>query len=99
MVDLFGNVEPGAYAPGELFGGTPSTAQAVGELRERMHQAERVARLRPDDAQLQRRAASARRDYLQARDYARSITAAELAAERAATPAEPAPTDNAELAL
>lgn len=85
MVDLFGHTDPGAYIPGDLFAGAPySYAGALADLRETATQAEKAARLRPEDEALQRRAAAARRDYLQARDYAQRISAEELSAESAA---------------
>lgn len=89
MTDLFGNADPGAYIPGDLFEGAPrSTVAAVADLRETWQRAERASQLRPDDEHLARRAAQARRDWLQVRDYARSMSAAEVAADRAASGAE-----------
>jgi hypothetical protein len=99
MPDLFGTADPGESIPGDLFEGTnQGMREALAQLREKAHQAETAARLRPDDPDLQRRAARTRHEYLQLRDHARNITAEELAAERmAAGDGAALPTDNREL--
>jgi hypothetical protein len=99
VTDLFGTADPGESIPGDLFEGmNQGMREALAQLREKAHAAERAARLRPDDRDLQRRAARTRREYLQLRDHARNITAEELAAERiAAGDSVPLPADNREL--
>jgi hypothetical protein len=98
MTDLFGNADPGESIPGDLFEGmNQGMREALAQLREKAHAAETAARLRPDDRDLQRRAARTRREYLQLRDHARAISVEELAAERASEDADRLPADNAEL--
>jgi hypothetical protein len=99
MTDLFGVQEPERVQLGELFEDVPQgLRQALAELREASARAEVSSRLRPRDRRLQQRAAAAKREYLQMRDHARSITAEEIAAERIASgDGVPLPTDNREL--
>jgi hypothetical protein len=69
VTDLFGNTDPGASIPGDLFEGmNQGMREALAQLREKAHAAETAARLRPDDRDLQRRAARTRREYLQLRE-------------------------------
>lgn len=99
MTDLFGVQAPERVEAGELFEGTPRGLRLVlAELREKATRAEVSARLHPRDRNLARRAAAAQREYLQMRDYTRSMTAEEIAAERLASgDGVPLPLDNREL--
>lgn len=94
MTDMFGRTSPAAFVEGELFGAPPRLAEELARLREAAVRAEQTARLRPEDAELKRSAARARKAYLALRDHARTVSAEEVAAERAAEARAPSKPDD-----